>query len=132
MTREKTTGSGKKRLRIILIIVPIVVIFVAIYVSWLGPIIFQEGNPIPYYYAVQKVNSGQPYAQVDGTTGTFITKQLNDPELIAHIEKTWDTDFDTQMGGVLIFSDGDSITYVDIRVFWRKYILLEVNEDLGL
>ena len=128
MTREKTTGSGKKRLLVILIITPIIAIFAAIYVFWLGPIIFQEGNPVPYYYAVQKVNNGQPFAQVEGTTGTFITKQVDDPDLIEHIEKTWDTKFDTQMGGVLIFSDGDSITYVDIRVFWRKYTLIEVNE----
>ena len=128
MTREKTADSKKKRLRVILIITPIIVIFVAIYVLWLGPIIFQEGNPVPYYYAVQKVNKGQPYAQVEGTTGTFITKQMDCPELIEHIEKTWDTEFDMQMGGNLIFSDGSSNTYVDIRVFWRKYELLEVIE----
>ena len=128
MTRKKTTGSGKKRLRVILIITPIIVLFTAIYVLWLCPIIYQEGNPVPYYYAVQKVNNGQPYAQVDSTTGTFITKQVDCPELIEHIEKTWDREFIMQEGAALVFTDGDSYSFVEIRLFWRKYLLFEVNE----
>lgn len=129
MNRKKTTAFN---IKLFCVIAPILVVIAAIYVFWLGPIIFQEGNPVPYYYAVQKVNDGQPYAQVDNTTGTFITKQEDCPELIEHIEKTWNSEFIIQEGGVLVFSNEDSNIFAEIRVFWRKYLLYEVVKDLGL
>lgn len=93
-----------------------------------GPVIFQEGNPIPYLIAVTKITDDQPYVQVKDNIGIYISTRGECPELFDYIEENWGVELTEQAGSAYIFSNGKSSLVVTSVIYWGKYIVWKVPQ----
>ena len=105
-----------------------VVMLVVLILSLWSPAIFQRGNPLPYLLASAKINETVPYVQVNssGNAYVYISKRGECPELFDYIEANWSVDFEEQLGGAYVFTNGSSRLIVSSEVYWRNYTVWEV------
>ena len=114
--------------RILIVVIAIVVLF-ATFVAVFNKTIFQRGNPIPYFFAMVKINDNQPYVELGSDSQTYVTKNDGCPELIKHIESDLNVEFIEQAGNAYMFTDGFTNTVVGTEIYLSKYRVWEVSSS---
>lgn len=109
-----------------IIIVIFIIIAITFILNW--SVIFQKGNPIPYFKSILQLNANQTFIPVqDDNAIRFITKRDNYDELHKYIEDNNDVSFDEQMGSGYIFSSDDKVITVTSEVYWKFYKVWTVS-----
>ena len=108
----------------------ILVIFLILIVLVFSPLIFQEGNPIPYFTKIVSLNDDKFVAKVseNDVETVYITKQGYHEDVIKLIEDKYDVELYNQMGSAYIFREnGVEKIGASVRIYlsrfnvWRVY-----------
>ena len=130
MTKER-----KMRRRMIIACTCALVMFAVLILSLWSPAIFQRGNPIPYLLAATRISDDVPYVRVssEGNEYVYISKRGECPELFEYIKINWAVDFEEQLGGAYVFTNGSSRLIISSEIYWRNYTVWEVpNSTLAI
>ena len=108
-------------------IISIVIIIMLMLISnW--PVIFQKGNPLPYFKAISQLNSNQTYIQVqDDDLIIFVTKRDNYDEFHKYVEVYYDVSFNEQMGSGYIFRSDKKVVVVSAEVYWKYFVVWTIS-----
>jgi len=110
------------------IIISIAIIIVLILVTnW--PVIYQKGNPLPYFKAILQLNANKTYVQVQQNDDStiFVTKRNNYDEFHKYVEGNYDVSFNEQMGSGYIFRSDKKVVVVSSEVYWKYYIIWTIS-----
>lgn len=94
-----------------------------------SPVLFQQGNPIPYLVAAGKITQETPYVQVnvDGGSSVYISKRGECPELFEYVETSRNVTWAAQAGSGYIFSNGVDTLVVSAEIYLGKYTVWQVS-----
>lgn len=104
--------------KILIILSTLFVIMLLIY--WKP--LFQEGNPIPVFYSIVKLNfTDDNIVQISGKDSVYITKSKNGIDSITQIMKEKNYKFTEQMGAGYMFEKQNNSVVITHRHYWRFY-----------
>lgn len=109
------------------IIISIAIIIVLIFVTnW--TVIYQKGNPLPYFKAILQLNANKTYVQVqDDDSIIFVTKRDNYDEFHKYVEGYYDVSFNEQMGSGYIFRSHKKVVVVSSEIYWKYYVIWTIS-----
>ncbi len=109
--------SRIRKLSLILFIIIIAGIYFA-------PIIFQEGNPIPIFIGIVKLNTSEDsLVQISHNPDRYISKSSNGREEILGLMKENGWTFTEQGGSGYFFVKDEFKRVVTARQYTRKYVI---------
>ena len=89
--------------------------------------LFQRGNPLPYIRQMLTLRGDNQFSKVFPDKDIYLTRNSDDNELIKHIESSYEVTFSEQMGSAFLFDADDKTVIATIEVYWRKYLVWEIN-----
>lgn len=116
-------ASSRKYIILVLTAV-LILFFAAVFVYW--DAVFQEGNPLPVFAGILKLNGSEPYAKIKDVPETYIIKTGEREGLISFIEKEKSVKFKEQMGAGFMFEGPVKKVILVSRQYTRFFTLFEV------
>lgn len=93
-------------------------------------IIFQDGNPLPIFRGIIKLNSSETYVKTkEHNPVTYLTKTSNKEDLFEYIEKEKKVKFIEQLGSSYIFEGIKKNITMTSRQYTRFYTLWYYSEQ---
>ena len=109
-----------------IIISTVIIIMLILISNW--PVIFQKGNPLPYFKAISQLNSNRTYIQVqEDDSIIFVTKGDNYDEFHKYVEDYYDVSFNEQMGSGYIFRSDKKVVVVSAEVYWKYFVVWTIS-----
>lgn len=102
-------------------------------ISAFGPVIFQEGNPVPLMVSAVKLQFGESkYIQFSKTEkrSRYISESTGDGqyEIVKDYMKSKGWKYQEQMGSGLIFTKNGEDAIVEVRQYSRHYFIWEIQK----
>ena len=118
--------NKKKVIITVIAVVAVFILFAACILFVSRKYIFQCGNPVPYLIAASKLSDKNPYVQVNGKEGVYLTKKNDKAELFAYLEETTGMQNVDQWGSGYVFSDGKQYFVAVSQTYWRYFSVWEI------
>jgi hypothetical protein len=89
--------------------------------------IFQEGNPVPVFSGIWKLMvDKEPYACIKEEPPTYIAGAGKQDGLFAFIEKQYGVEYQSNSGGIYIFTGGGKTVKLSMRHYTRSFRVWEI------
>ena len=111
----------RRRLAVLLsVFLTAAVLLLAVHARY-GPVIFQRGNPLPYVAAIRQLDADTPFVRVDVPGEIYLSRRGPCPELMDHIEETYQVVFREQGGAAYLFADGERRVCLTSEIYFARY-----------
>ncbi|MFA5360154.1 MAG: hypothetical protein WC349_04325 [Patescibacteria group bacterium] len=114
-----------------IIIFSLTLIIIFILATWLyAPVIFQEGNPVPYLKGAWQLNLSQKdIIKLDVDGDRYMTKNRNGLGAITELMKSQNYEFVEQLGAGYFYKSSDKAIVLTRRQYSRFYVIWTINES---
>ena len=114
--------------RILITLSCFLILTIAVLVFYRG-VIFQRGNPLPYFGKMFALKDGNQYSIVFDDEDIYLTRNRNSEhdEMIAHIESIYEVSFIEQMGSTYLFKSEEKSVIASTEIYWSKYLVWELT-----
>lgn len=111
----------KKNRKLKIIIFSIITIIIFIF-SFYSPVIFQEGNPLPLFKAIIKLNiSSLDIVKLDFNGDKYLTKSRNSQDILENKLKNQGYYFVEQLGSGYLFKNNNSDALIITRKQYSRF-----------
>jgi hypothetical protein len=110
-----------------------IIIGTGLFISAFGPVIFQEGNPVPLLVSAAKLQFGDSkYVQFSKTEkrSRYLSESTgnNTYDVVKEYMKAKGWKYQEQMGSGLIFSKDGEDAVVEVRQYSKHYFIWEIQK----
>ena len=137
---ERVIDIKKKSIIWALTIVMVLILCLALFITYHHDVIFQCGNPVPYLQAALQLRKDNPFVKVDvdvpsGAVDIYISKKNSKsekacPEIFDYVEKRFNVKFSEQFGSAYLFQNSEGKISISNEIYLRYFLVWTVPKEL--